>query len=86
VADEPAVSLAFFDASHYLVQPLDEADAAILTLPPGKSARDYPADDLPEGWEKLTKAELFERYPVWKRIEDQLLRARFRMKFLDPSA
>jgi hypothetical protein len=74
VADEPTVSLAFFDASHYLVQPLDEKDAAIITLPPRRSARDYSVDELPEGWEKVTKDELFERYAVWQRIEDQLLK------------
>lgn len=74
MADEPTVSLAFFDASHYLVQPLGEKDAAIITLPPRGRRVTTRSTNFPKVGRKSRKTSSFERYPVWQRIEDQLLK------------
>jgi len=59
MVDEPD-SLAFFRPTHYYV----DAVGAVSDSDSDPGA----------GWEKVTKEELFKRWPAYRRIEERLLR------------
>jgi hypothetical protein len=64
---EETVSLAFFRASHYLVEP---KTGGILTLS-GQSAAERKR--APHGFQRVTRDELFERWPEWRQVYEGLL-------------
>jgi hypothetical protein len=65
------VTLAFFRHERYLVNP---ETAAVVVVPDDSEPR---AEHSAEGWEVVTRDELFERWPVW-REKHEALRARLR--------
>jgi hypothetical protein len=58
--------LAFFRVDYYIVH---VETGGVLTMPPGDEET-----SLPEGYERVTKNELFERWPVWRQEEERLLK------------
>jgi hypothetical protein len=66
--DERPLTLAFFRADRYLIHPETGAIAAAV--------RELTEEDVAAtpGWEVVTRAELFERWPEW-RAEHELLHA-----------
>jgi hypothetical protein len=57
--------LAFFRGDQYLVH---VETGGVVTMPPGDEKT-----SLPDGYERVTKEQLFERWPAWQQEEKRLL-------------
>jgi hypothetical protein len=58
--------LTFFRGDRYIVH--TETGGVLVVVP------DRESDALAEGFERVTKAELFERWPAWREEEERLLK------------
>jgi hypothetical protein len=63
--------LAFFADSHFIVY---AKYGGILSLPSGRRAEEMSLDEFPEGYARVTRDELFERWPEWRAEYEQLER------------
>lgn len=66
MTDERPLTLAFFLADRYLIHPKTGAIAAAV-----RELTEADVDATP-GWEVVTRAELFERWPEWRAEHDRL--------------